>query len=104
MQIFKTFKIFKNPSKNCLRRSKKSGKRYSKMLLTKATSYNKFSKYCLALPENSFNSLKHLQKSIGKNKTFAKGKLKKYEIIKVIEAIDSRIKKSTNKTVISQLK
>ena len=55
MKTFKTFKIFKNSSKDWLGWSNKDWKALSKNLPTKQTLWKKTSQHFLTFPENGFN-------------------------------------------------
>ena len=55
MKTFKTFKIFKNSSKDWLGWSNKDWKALSKKLPTKQTLWKKTSQHFLTFPENGFN-------------------------------------------------
>ena len=47
METFKTFEIFKNPSRDCLKRLNKSWQTFSEKLITKGTLHKKFPKHSL---------------------------------------------------------
>ena len=53
METFKTFEIFKNPGRDCLKQLNKSWQTFPEKLITKDTLYKKFPKHSLVFAENN---------------------------------------------------